>query len=84
MPVDTIFYVFVVVILIVNFNHYRKCDRPFLSAIFGAISGILFFIPISIILKTLGYNLLINYTTIILSSILGIPGVILMGLLLFL
>lgn len=84
MPVYTIFYIFVIVVLIINFKYYRKCEKPLMSAFFGGLSGIIFLLIVSNILKLLGYKLLINYTTIVISLILGIPGVILMGTLLFL
>lgn len=83
MPTYIIFCIFCLILIILNFKYYKKTKRPFASFFIGGITGFISLICCSYLLKYLGLNILINYTTICISFLLGIPGVALMTVLLF-
>lgn len=80
MSLDTLFYIICIILLIINFMYYKSTKHPFKYAFVGGVSGMVFLIPAVFALQYFGIQLAINYSTLILSALLGIPGVILTGI----
>lgn len=79
MPIAYLLYSVCIIILIINIMYYKSTKYPWRNGLIGSIGGIVIMIPTQLILQYLGFSLMINYFTLAVSLLLGIPGVIIMG-----
>lgn len=80
MPVTYFLYTICFILFIINVMYLKSTKHPWKSGFLGGISGVLALIPTQFLLGYFGFSFAINYLTILLSVLLGIPGVILCGI----
>jgi len=81
MSMKTMLIVCGVLLACINIWYYKKTRKPFTNGFLGVLSGVAALIPASLILKGLGIQLAVNYVTLSAAALTGVPGVILMGVL---
>ncbi|MEG0692416.1 MAG: pro-sigmaK processing inhibitor BofA family protein [Oscillospiraceae bacterium] len=74
----------VIILAVIMIVYYSKCKRKFTKILFGLFSGVAVLYPVQILIAALGGSLYVNIFTISVSAILGIPGVVLLGIVSFL
>ena len=80
MPVEYLLYTICIFLFIINVMYYKSTKNPWRNGLIAGASGVICFFPVQMLLQYLGFSLAINYFTLALSVLLGIPGVILMGI----
>ena len=78
MNMQNLLYTLCIIIFIINVMYFKKRENKWRTAIIGMGSGVAALIPLHFLLQMSGIMLAINYFTILVSMVLGIPGVILM------
>lgn len=78
MSIETLFYTICIILFIINIMYYKSTKNPIKKGLIGAASGIAAMIPTGLFMSMAGLPLALNYTTLLLSALLGIPGVILL------
>ena len=78
MNIRNLLYTICIIIFIINIRYFRKREKKWKTALIGMGSGVAALIPLHFLLEMSGIMLAINYFTILVSMVLGIPGVILM------
>ncbi len=77
MSLTVLMYLIGAFLLILNVMYLKSCKNPVLKGIYGVLSGVVAAIPTGFVLSALGYAYTINYLTLAIGALLGIPGVIL-------
>lgn len=77
MAINHFIYTICFILFIINILYCKNIRHPWKSGFLGSISGILALIPATFLLHYFGFALTVNLFTMVLSAILGIPGVIL-------
>lgn len=77
MPITYLLYTACCIIAIINIWYCKSTKHPWKSGFLGGVSGILALIPAQFLLGYFGFSFAINLMTMLLSLLLGIPGVIL-------
>lgn len=77
MPVVYLIYSFCIIILFINIWYYKSTKHPWRNGIIGSAAGIAVMIPTQMVLEYFSFPFILNYFTIAISLLLGIPGVIL-------